>query len=680
MKNTTLALSLLLGLAFLSSGAQADVIDFLFGAGKFGRNAGVTADCRNVFQRIADNRRFVKDETWKTRIVSERAPRYLNDLDYLEENKFANALLGSVNTKFIKEFDTRSYHTTTAKPRPDGTVPMVDPEAKALVIYFHGSGTEKASGATFSGKMNALAKLGYSSLSFDLPFHQDGSRNPALANSKEFADYVHKIIESVRVPGQRIILAGHSFGPDIISEYITRYPHSVDSAVLISPANLDKVSQKWYDEVTSRMDFGDTKENKEGGAWAGRVTIGSTWNDPKAFGRVDPTVANPKLKVHVISGDKEEYFPGELGPDGKPTSKPRDYDVAAAYRPLFKYAQVTIEPGVGHYIFAHQDAKGQDVVLRSILHANGESLLDEKEIKKAVSQKLNATRTPIDQMVVRYSREIFFREWLDMEARKQGMSGQELLAKFMREDDKKSVQKLAQAFQTVEKQRTDAMIVNIKNTANWAPQFYSENKALIDQLGNKGFDSLQIQTKYLNFLKTQSEEVISKHAVVDSAVYVVPEKPVPQGGPRPEHQQGSDRRPRQQMADGPTTRQQGDEVSPTQMGVTPSPAQMGDQNSVRQLGDRSSQRQIGDGGQRTRQPGDQSSRLRQQGDSGQVIRQQGERQRSPGQQGDQLPSVPQFEGGPRRPQQGGFPSAPQQQQQGFFPMRHFNQTLNAVHV
>ncbi len=38
---------------------------------------------------------------------------------------------------------------------------MVDPEAKAVVIYIHGSGTEKASGINFAGKCNTLARLGY---------------------------------------------------------------------------------------------------------------------------------------------------------------------------------------------------------------------------------------------------------------------------------------------------------------------------------------------------------------------------------------------------------------------------------------------------------------------------------------------------------------------------------------
>lgn len=46
--------------------------------------------------------------------------------------------------------------------------------------------------------------------------------NPALANTGEFAKYVHSIIEKYRVPGQPVILTGHSFGPDLIAEYITQ--------------------------------------------------------------------------------------------------------------------------------------------------------------------------------------------------------------------------------------------------------------------------------------------------------------------------------------------------------------------------------------------------------------------------------------------------------------------------
>lgn len=546
-------LLLILALSLQATSVHADVIDFLFGAGKFGRKAEVTADCRHVFKRVADNRRFYKDQTWKERIVTERDPHYLNDLDYLEEWKLTNGLLGVMDTKYIKEFDTRFYFTATAKPRPDGTIPMVDPEAKALVIYFHGSGTEKASGASWAGKANALAKLGYSSLSFDLPFHKDGSRNPLLARGKDFADWVNSIVEKHRVPGQKVILIGHSFGPDAISEVIQHHPHITDTPLLISPANLDKVSRKWYNEKTSKMDFGDTRPNVMGGNWAGQLGNSNIWNKPKMPGWQDPTIANPNMRLRVVSGELEEYFPGSLGPDGKPDKTPRNYDVEAVYRKLYRgNVSVKVEKGVGHYIFAHQDEHGHDVIMREVLAANGESLANEKEIKKEISARL-AARPQQELLATRYSKDLFFKKWFDLEAKKQGMTGQALVVKLLTDGDRKTSQNMLNTFNIVDKQRMEAMFNNIKNTQNWAPEFYKENQAAIDQLGTKGFDPLSIQTKYLNFLRNQPEEKLIAHASVSESVFVVPEKPK---FPRPDQAsdgQQVERAPKQKQKQKPNT-------------------------------------------------------------------------------------------------------------------------------
>ena len=528
--------SVLLLASLVSAGtANANTLDFIFGSGSFGRKTGTTGDCGNIIQRYLENRRFAKDTTWKNRVVTERDPNYLNDMEYMDETKYVNSTLGLVDTKFVKEFDTQIYFTPTGKPGLDGVVPMVDPEAKALVIYFHGSGTMKASGVGFAGKMNSLSKLGYSSLSFDLPFHRLGSKNPALADAKNFAAYVDSIVQKYKVPGQPVILVGHSFGPDVIAEYITRYPHSVDSAVLVSPGSFDKVTTKWYNEKTTKMDFGDTEMNDEGGRWAGMVTNGKIWSEPKAPGRVDPTIANKDLDIHVITGDREEYIPGELNAKGMPTEKPREYDVQGAFNQYFSRVDVTVEPGVGHYIFNHKDPQGQDVVLRSVLKANGESLLNEKEIKKAVAQRM-ASRQSQDVLALRYSKEPMFQKWVDAEAKKQGTTGIELVKTFMKTEDKKAAQGMLTNYMTVERQRMEALNKNIKATANWAPDFYNENKAAIDTLGDKGLDQTTIQAKYLNYLKTLPEEKVNAHAVASTEVYVIPEKPVQQ--PRPERPEG----------------------------------------------------------------------------------------------------------------------------------------------
>ena len=516
---------LVLAVLVSSQVASANVVDFIFGAGTFGRKAGTTADCRNVIQRYVENRRFMKDETWKERVVPERNPDYLNDFDYLDDTRYASSTLGIVDTKFVKELDTQIYYTATGKPRPDGTIPVVDPEAKALVVYLHGSGTKKASGVGFAGKMNSLAKMGYSSLSFDMPFHALGSRNPLLGGTEAYAEYMDKIIQMYKVPGQKVILVGHSFGPDVIAEYVTRYPHGVDSAVLISPGSFDKVTKKWYEDKTSLMDFGDTEMNEAGGRWAGMVTNQKIWDKPGAPGRVDPTVANKDLDMYVISGDKEEYVPGELDHRGHPTDKPRDYDVAGVFKKYFSRVDVTIEPGVGHYIFNHKDANGHDVVLRSVLRANGENLNQEKELKKAFAARM-AERPSYDLLALRYEKEPFFRAYVKRLAAKEGKDPKDLVRGLREGEDKKTAQTILADFLTVERQRVEALNANIRSTESWAPEFYKENRGSINGLGDKGTDQTTVQAKYLAYLESLPRQMIEKHARVPESVFVLPEKAV----------------------------------------------------------------------------------------------------------------------------------------------------------
>lgn len=528
---TALTLALSLWQLMAPRPAQAGIIDFIFGAGKFGRKASPVADCRSLWQRLRENTAFMNDETWKTRVVPERDPHFLNDREYLEEMKLLKDTLGGVDTRFIKELDTRVFYTATARALPDGTIPMVDPEAKALVIYFHGSGTAKASGANFAGKMNSLAKMGYSALSFDLPFHKDGSRNPALARTEAFSDYLDKLINKVRQPGQPVYLVGHSFGPDVMAEYITRHPHGVDGVVMLSPGSFDKPTKKWFEDQTVYMTriFGDVEPNNFGGRWASMVTNERTWNNLKAKGRQDPTEVNPKLKVHVISGDREEYIPGPLDAEGYPNSEPRSYDVEQVFKTYFKNAEVTIEPGVGHYIFAHTDAEGQDVVLRSILKVNGDKLANEKALKAETSKRMES-KTPIDLLAAHYWQQPFFRSWLDSQAKAAGAgNGQQWIARMLSEGDKKGASKLMANFGIVEKQRLEVINANIRTTEQWAPEFFAEHKEQIEKLGTKGYDPASIYSKYLTFLKTQPDVVVREYSVATNAVYKIPEKPAPQG-------------------------------------------------------------------------------------------------------------------------------------------------------
>lgn len=522
MKNTKLRLALLFTALTLASTTHANPIDFIFGAGSFGRKCGTTGDTRHLIKRYVENKRFFKDETWKDRVPPTRNPNFQDDLDLLADNQYGRATLGIMDEFFDPEFDTKIFYTATAKPRPNGSIPVVDPECKALVVYLHGSGTKKASGIGAAVKANSLAKMGYCLLSFDMPFHANGSRNPGLANPEAYAKYMDDLINKYRVPKQKVILMGHSFGPDVIAEYITRYPHGVDSAVLVSPGSFDKVTQRWYKEKTSQMDFGDTEMNRDGGAWAGMVTRGKLWDKPDK--RVDPTVANDELDIYVISGDREEYIPGPLDPiTKKPNDEPRTYDVAAVYKGYFSRVDVTIEPGVGHYIFNHTDANGHDVVLRSVLKAGGDDIAKEKELRRDFTERM-ARRANYELFAVRYQKEPFFRNYVDRLAASEGKTGIEIVQDLIKSQDRVRSQDILGDYLKVEAQRTTALNANIKKTQKWAPSFYQENREAIEALGIQGNDPTPLHSKYLAFLEKQSPSEVRQHTSVPDSVFVLPKK------------------------------------------------------------------------------------------------------------------------------------------------------------
>jgi hypothetical protein len=114
------------------------------------------------------------------------------------------------------------------------------------------------------------------------------------------------------------------------------------------------------------MEFGggEVADNTLGGLWADGVGKKFKWT--KSEGRGDPTLENPNLRVEILSGDREEYVPAPVGgKSGLPVGR-NTYDIGAAIRPFFKRANIVIEPGVGHMIFGHKDASGQDIVSRTI--------------------------------------------------------------------------------------------------------------------------------------------------------------------------------------------------------------------------------------------------------------------------------------------------------------------------
>ena len=334
---------------------------------------------------------------------------YFHPRSFLAE-KSKKDILGLVETEFSEKYDTRFYYTATSEKTNKDIPFVIDPKSKAVYIFFHGSGTAQSSGKNFYGIMNNLAKLGFSALSFDYPFHGDGPLSPKFNDVEYFMKWVDSIVQEAKKSGKPIYLVGHSFGPDVISEYVTRFPFAVAGALLMSPAGFNPILSAWYDDHTSKMKFGgEVPQNEAGGIWASQMSLQFLWNK---FKLQDPTLVNPNLKIRVLSGNREEYVPAPTGGSKKTPIGPNTYDIGAAIREHFRNIEVIIEDGVGHYIFTHTDAKGNNVVMRELLEVAGFNIGSTKKMIDETSLASSQT-SYADRLIVRYSLDGNFRTFVN---------------------------------------------------------------------------------------------------------------------------------------------------------------------------------------------------------------------------------------------------------------------------
>ena len=456
------------------------------------------------------------------RNLTERPFDYLNDFDYIREKRLSDKF-GIVKSVFSKKYDTRIYYTATAAPGPNGEPTVVDPNAKALYIYFHGSGTAKASGGNFSYKMNKMAAMGYSVIGMDMPFHGDGSRSNKMANADKFFASLRDMVNEYRVKGMPVYMVGHSFGPDIAAEFMQRYPFDINGADLISPGGFNEVLEEWYENKTSKMAaaWGDTINNDDGAAWAGKISSQFKWRQPRSAKNPDPTLVNPNLRIRIMSGEWEEYVPGELDDQGLPTKTPRDYDVCKYLLTLFANAKCRIEPGVGHYIFEHKDENGHDVILRELLALDDHTPNDEKQLKDEVKARSQGEAT---ELAVRYAREIFFKTFVD-----HSYGGAQAVRQIYVGNDVKQARKIINDYNRwVSNQREAALAENIINTKDWNPGFYAQNQkeiAAIDPKKPRASDPLMI--KYYELLEQMSPQERALRSQATTAVFTIPERPAP---------------------------------------------------------------------------------------------------------------------------------------------------------
>lgn len=315
----------------------------------------------------------------------------------------------SIRSFFSKEWDTEVYFTATGVPdRKTFEVPLVDPDCKAVVFFIHGSGTSKSSGSNFVGNMSTLSNYGYCSISIDLPFHANGPLQNKLKSAEEFIAWMSRIIHDIKSAGKPIYLAGHSFGPDVIFELISRDPFLVNGATAMSPAGFDSILRKWYENYTSKMKFGgDVAENPMGGEFADEVVRQFLWNTGKL---ADPTVVNPNLVLRILSSNREEYVPAPVGGPNKTPIGENTYDIKPVLQGAFQNSIITIEKGVGHYLFDHIDENGFNAVQRELLLMLGADPSTTREMTQETGL-LRQSRLPSERLAVMVSTDLVFRAW-----------------------------------------------------------------------------------------------------------------------------------------------------------------------------------------------------------------------------------------------------------------------------
>lgn len=429
--------------------------------------------CQQVLRELVVSQAGSELQTSETRVD------WNNDKSFLEAIQRKESM-GLVQSLYSERFQTLIHFTATGLPDAKGQARMIDPDSKGIVLFIHGSGTMKSGGRNFVPNMNTVAKLGYTGISIDLPFHGKGPRDEAFKNPDHFMNWMRNIVRELEKAGKPIIMVGHSFGPDAILEFDTRYPKVLAGYAAISPAGFTKELDKWYQNYTSKMSFGgDVAENEAGGLWAGAVSEKFLWHKSKL---ADPTIINPNKRARILSGNREEYVPAPLGGPGNTPIGENTYDVSVPLRKMFKNAVITIEPGIGHYLFDHVDANGYNVVTREIMLALGENPADFKKIAEETRSR-DSNHTAAEALKIRYVQDPHFKAWAALRF------GENNVFKLANRQNDALAKKITDEYIIALKMREEAIYLKILSLKETEPEFYSKYKELFDKANPKRPDS-----------------------------------------------------------------------------------------------------------------------------------------------------------------------------------------------
>lgn len=97
---------------------------------------------------------------------------------------------------------------------------LVTKDAKAVVLFMHGGGTNTTGHHVAAQLSNHLSSYDVDVISLDMPWHAEGPRDH-FANAEEFIGWMRAFIEKYVAPsGKPVFLAGHSMGGEMANIYL----------------------------------------------------------------------------------------------------------------------------------------------------------------------------------------------------------------------------------------------------------------------------------------------------------------------------------------------------------------------------------------------------------------------------------------------------------------------------
>jgi hypothetical protein len=240
-------------------------------------------------------------------------------------------------------------------------------------------------------------------------------------------------------------------------------------------------------KYTSKMKFGgDVMSNTAGGEWAGEVSRQFGWSQGQ-FG--DPTLANPELKLNILYGDREEYYPAPVGGANRTPIGRNTYDVAPFLRNLFSRANLVVAEGIGHYLFDHKDANGNVVVMRELLKMLGEDIRNSRPTLDRIGQQREA-RGYANKLAHMSRFDYIFQSWLNMKY------SSRVVSEIYQTQDQRRAQIILQEFAVALEVRMKQIMRNVANTQFTDPDFYAEFRSQIEDSVKKDRVAMDLLTKY----------------------------------------------------------------------------------------------------------------------------------------------------------------------------------------